>query len=89
MKFYECPRCGFTSNIKTKYINHLMRKNICEPILCKTNLQKEYMKYDIKDKLNLTQNNSIKTSKNEGSLKITQNTSKINKCKYCDKVFIK
>ena len=87
MKFYECPRCGFTSNIKTKYINHLMRKNICEPILCKTNLQKEYMKYDIKDKLILTQNNTIDTTQNVGSHKITQNNTKNIKCKYCDKIF--
>ena len=87
MKFYECPRCGFTSNIKKKYINHLMRKNICEPILCKTNLQKEYMKYDIKDKLILTQNNTIDTTQNVGFHKITQNNTKNIKCKYCDKIF--
>ena len=87
MKFYECPRCGFTSNIKTKYINHLKRKNICEPILCKTNLQKEYMKYDIKDKLILTPNNTIDTTQNVGSHKITQNNTKNIKCKYCDKIF--
>ena len=68
-------------------MNYLKRKNICKPIISKTNLQKEYLKYDIKDKLILTQNTSIKTSKNEDLLKITQNTSKINKCKYCDKVF--
>ena len=87
MKFYECPRCGFTSNIKTKYINHLKRKNICEPLLCKTNLQKEYMKYDIKDKHILTPNNTIDTTKNVGSHKITQNNTKNIKCKYCDKIF--
>ena len=87
MIFYICPRCGYEVNNMTKYVNHLKRKKICEPILSKTSLQKEYLKYDIKDKLILTQNTSIKTSKNEGSLKITQNTSKINKCKYCDKVF--
>ena len=53
-----------------------MRKNICEPILCKTNLQKEYMKYDIKDKLILTPNNTIDTTQNVGSHKITQNNTK-------------
>ena len=26
---YECPRCGYTINIKTKYMNHLRRKTIC------------------------------------------------------------
>jgi hypothetical protein len=35
----------------------------------------------------ITQNNSISSSKNEGALKITQNTSILNQCKYCDKVF--
>ena len=47
MKIYECPRCGFTNNIKTKYMNHLKRKKLCEPILSKTNLQKEYVKYEV------------------------------------------
>ena len=64
-----------------------MRKNICEPILCKTNLQKEYMKYDIKDKHILTPNNTIDTTKNVGFHKITQNNTKNIKCKYCDKIF--
>ena len=87
MKIYDCPRCGFSSKIKTKFINHLKRKNICEPILSKTNLHKEYIKYGIIDQLKITQNNSIETSKNEVALKITQNNSKNNECKYCDKVF--
>jgi hypothetical protein len=87
MIIYTCPRCNYKVNNLTKYVNHLKRKKICEPILSKTNLQKEYIKYNIYDKLNLTQNNSIETSKNEVALKITQNTSKINKCNYCDKVF--
>jgi hypothetical protein len=68
-------------------MNHLKRIKICKPILSKTNLQKEYIKYNITNKLISTQNNSINTSKNEVNLKITQNTSKINQCKYCDKVF--
>ena len=87
MKIYECPRCGFTNNIKTKYLNHLKRKKLCNPILSKTNLQKEYIKYGIIDQIKITQNNSIETSKNEVALKITQNNSKFNECKYCDKVF--
>ena len=87
MVFYKCPRCNFISYDKTKYMNHLKRKKICEPILSKTNLQKEYIKYSIIDKILITQNNSISTSKNEVALKITQNTSILNQCKYCDKVF--
>ena len=87
MIFYICPRCGYKVNNMTKYVNHLKRKKICEPILSKTNLQKEYMKYDIKDKLNLTQNTTLKTTKNVLFHNIPQNTTKNNQCKYCDKVF--
>ena len=59
MKIYKCPRCNYSTHILTIYIRHLKRKKICEPILSKTNLQKEYLKYDIKDKLILTQNTSF------------------------------
>ncbi len=47
---YSCPRCGFSNNIKTKYIQHLKRKYVCEPILSKDDLSEEYLKYDIKGK---------------------------------------
>ena len=30
---YTCPRCGFTTNIKTKYTSHLRRKYLCKNIL--------------------------------------------------------
>ena len=82
---YTCPRCGYDTNHKTKYIIHLRRKIICKNIN-KDDLQKEYIKYGIIEKIIKPQNNSIKTSKNEGALKITQNNSK-NICKYCDKQF--
>ena len=87
MKNYTCPRCGFTNNIKTKYIYHLNRKNICKPLISKTNLQKEYIKYGINEKIIKPQNNTTNTTKNVDFLKITQNNTKINKCKYCDKQF--
>ena len=90
MKIYECPRCGFTNNIKTKYMNHLKRKKICEPILSKTNLQKEYVKYDIKDKININ-NNSTKNVEESTKIvelhKIPQNSTFSNQCKYCEKIF--
>ena len=97
MKMYECPRCGFTNNIKTKYMNHLKRKKLCNPVLSKTNLQKEYIKYDIKDKISVNNNSSKNeefsskneecSSKNEEFLKIPQNSSFSNQCKYCEKIF--
>ncbi len=87
MVFYKCPRCNFTSYDKTKYMNHLKRKNICEPISSKTNLQNEYIKYNIKDKILITQNNTISTTQNVELHKITQNNTILNQCKYCDKVY--
>jgi hypothetical protein len=90
MKIYECPRCGFTNNIKTKYLNHLKRKKLCNPILSKTNLQKEYIKYDIKDKIICIKNstkNVEESTKNVELHKIPQNSTFSNQCKYCDKLF--
>ena len=84
---YICPRCNYSTHILTIYIRHLKRKKICNPIISKTNLQKEYIKYNIKDKHILTQNNTIETTKNVGSHKITQNNTNFSICKYCDKEF--
>ena len=82
---YICPRCGFTNNIKTKYMNHLKRKNICEPILSKTNLQKEYIKYGIKDRIQMNPNESIIESK-FGFMNPNE-SKRIHLCKYCDKIY--
>ena len=46
---YSCPRCGFNTNIKTKYINHLRRKFICKNKISGNNLLNEYKKYNIND----------------------------------------
>ena len=54
---YKCPRCGYEINIKTKYSNHLRRKNICEPLLSNNNLHDEYIKYNISDKIIISSNN--------------------------------
>ena len=48
---YNCPRCGYQTNIRTKYVNHLRRKFICENTISNDSLQSEYKKYDISDKL--------------------------------------
>ena len=58
MVTYQCPRCGYTNNIKTKYINHLKRKNICQPLITDSDLEDEYTKYNLK---NVTYNNNINT----------------------------
>ena len=48
---YKCPRCGYENNIKTKYINHLRRKKLCKNVLSNNNLQNEYIKYNISEKI--------------------------------------
>ena len=60
-----------------------MRKNICEPILCKTNLQKEYMKYRIENKIKLNPKESTSESK-IGFLNPNE-SKRIHFCKYCEK----
>ena len=88
MVSYTCPRCNYQINNLTKYIKHLKRKKLCNPILSKTNLQKEYVKYDIKDKIDynkISSKNEECSSKNEELLKIPQNSSFSNQCKYCEK----
>ena len=48
---YKCPRCGFNSNIKTKYMLHLKRKYICDAKINDNNLHTEYLKYNITSKI--------------------------------------
>ena len=88
---YKCPRCGYENNIKTKYLNHLKRKTICEPILSKCNLREEYLKYNIIKKIintNLTQNNTSDHKYTQNNTKnhiLPQNKTII--CKYCNKEY--
>lgn len=48
---YKCPRCGYETHIKTIYTRHLSRKTLCENIISNTDLNSEYIKYDIKSKI--------------------------------------
>ena len=48
---YTCPRCGFNTKNKSKYISHLRRKFICKNKVTDDNLQNEYFKYNITDKI--------------------------------------
>ena len=63
---YTCPRCGFNTKNKSKYISHLRRKFICKNKVTDDNLQNEYFKYNIVDKISKINNGS----------KMTQNDSK-------------
>ena len=91
---YNCPRCGYNNNDKTKYIKHLKRKNICKNIFSDNNLEEEYKLYDI-DKMILypkiyPKNPHFEEKEREISSK---NTPKIplkveyNRCDYCTKIF--
>ena len=83
MIFYICPRCGYEVNNLTKYVNHLKRKKICEPILSKTNLQKEYIKYNIKERIQMNPKESNSES-NFGFMNPNE-SKRIHFCKYCEK----
>ena len=80
---YICPRCNYSTHILTIYIRHLKRKKICESILSKTNLQKEYIKYNIKERIQMNPKESNSES-NFGFMNPNE-SKRIHFCKYCEK----
>mgnify|MGYP001186827580 FL=1 len=42
---YLCQRCGYTTNKKCNFINHLNRKNLCNPILSDISIYEIISKY--------------------------------------------
>jgi hypothetical protein len=88
---YKCPRCGYEINIKTKYMNHLRRKHICKNILSDNNLQEEYIKYNITEKIKCKQNVNVlltkhKTCQQNVNVLSTKNC-ELYECEYCNKQF--
>ena len=88
---YKCPRCGYEINIKTKYMNHLRRKHMCKNILSDDNLQGEYIKYNITEKIKCKQNVNVlltkhKTCQQNVNVLSTKN-SELYECEYCNKQF--
>jgi len=98
---YHCPRCGYKTLIKTKYMCHLRRKYICNNNNTDDTLNEEYKIYNIIDKIKICENTQkipvncdeythktlIKYPKNNNE--IINNDSdedNINKCEYCKKV---
>jgi hypothetical protein len=59
---YKCPRCGYEINIKTKYVNHLRRKKLCNPVVSEDDLQNEYIKFNVTEKI-LSNNTSVNIGK--------------------------
>jgi hypothetical protein len=91
---YKCPRCGYEINIKTKYVNHLRRKKLCNPVLSEDDLQNEYIKFNITEKILSNKNQTIIKHNGCGyQTKIKQKSNKNNsksdiyECKYCEKQF--
>jgi len=76
---YKCPRCGYENSIKTKYTKHLNRKRICNNTLSNNNLEDEYIKYNIIEKI----------KKDEDNTKSTQNHTNLHKikCIFCKKIY--
>ena len=87
-KYHKCIRCGYTTSHLVTFKRHLARKNICKNVISNNDLYEEYLKYDIKNKLEkhtknpknskigiLNPSYSNYTSKNEYT------------CEYCNKVY--
>lgn len=45
MSKYNCPRCGYSTNISQCYIKHIHRKNICKAIISNVTLENEHDKH--------------------------------------------
>ena len=91
---YKCPRCGYEINIKTKYVNHLRRKKLCNPVISEDDLQNEYIKFNVTEKILSNKNQTIIKHNGSGyQTKIKQKSNKNNvksdiyECKYCEKQF--
>merc|ERR1712196_385858 len=93
---YTCPRCNFTTHIKTKYTSHLRRKYICENIISDDNLENEYLKYNIVEKCKNLNLPSSQQKVNKKSTLSNSSQQKVNKkstlledyiCEYCEKEF--
>ena len=92
---YKCPRCGYEINIKTKYMNHLRRKKLCNPVISNNNLENEYLKYGIEEKIKSDILTPKKPKMTHLIPKMTPNDPEMtpnnpkNQCKYCNKFYSK
>ena len=92
MSKYECSRCGYLFNYKSKFIRHLQRKKICKPIKENIEIQEIYNKYFEND--SITNKSKYITNIAKYSTNISQYSTK-NKdhvtpeisCKFCKKIF--
>ena len=88
---YQCYRCGYCNNDKTKIKSHLRRLNTCKPIYNNINIDdcKEYILNGLNyekylETINSQQkNNKLSTSKQQKNNK--NSTKGEYKCKFCEK----
>ena len=94
-KKFNCPRCGYNTNHFVTYKRHITRKILCKNILSDDNLEGEYLKYNIEDKIkdfkmvsnesNMCQNEHF-CDLNESNMSQNEQ-SKFFKCKFCKKEY--
>ena len=94
---YICPRCGYNTHIKTIYIRHLGRKVLCNNTLSNNDLQDEYKKYNLLEKIIsvdfgkkclTTGENASNFGKIDDFKTLAKENKKL-KCKYCSKFFLR
>jgi hypothetical protein len=95
MSKYECPRCGYLSKFKSSFINHLKRKNICNPIVDDCSIEQICFLYNFDIHKFLTPNNS-KSLQNPSKIPPNNSISLQNEnikniydlqCKFCLTIF--
>ena len=99
---YECFRCGFINNIKSRFINHLNRKFTCKPKIKDITIEEIYNNYFNKDKKKIKHKlaqsehklaqSEHKLAQNEHKLaqnkrKLAQIDDQIYSCNFCKKKF--
>ncbi len=98
MPLYRCPRCGYTSHIKTYLRKHFLRKHICKVIHKDISIEDCYKDVLGEDILKFNKLNPNESDVNPNESKMNPNESKMNPneskmqdkkyvCKFCKKGF--
>ena len=98
MVFYNCPRCGFCTELRANMSRHLARKFNCQPLLenisiseCFQTVLNGKCKNDFEMTSKMAKNDFEMTQKSRNDFEMTSNdfemTSKKFSCIYCKKLF--
>lgn len=85
---YKCYQCGYDSNKKSNFLNHLSRKNPCKILLNEITINENLTKnnIDIKTLSNISsKTSSIILKKLEKHPQLSSKNNKNNICKFCSK----